>query len=231
MILGNNIQPQIILLNEIHTILHHIKYHDFHIKIFILLQHFLVHATYYFNHHNKHHIFYQNLTHKPIGTICVSGFYCNNEELNLDVSLVQNIFEANLVGCVSILNVAAFDLANRKEGFIIGISSVAGDRGRGSNYLYGSAKSGFNTYLDGLRNKLFKFNVKVITVRPGYVRTKMTSELNLPELLMAEPEEIATDIYTGWKKGKEIIYTKWYWKYIMFVIRNIPSFIFNRMYL
>ena len=67
--------------------------------------------------YNKHHIFYQNLTHKPIGTICVSGFYCNNEELNLDVSLVQNIFEANLVGCVSILNVAAFDLANRKEGF------------------------------------------------------------------------------------------------------------------
>ena len=95
------------------------------------------------------------------------------------------------MGCVSILNVAASDLSHRKEGFIIGISSVAGDRGRGSNYLYGSAKSGFNTYLDGLRNKLFRFDVKVITVKPGYVRTRMTSGMNLPEYLLAEPEEIA----------------------------------------
>ena len=179
--------------------------------------------------YNAHKDFYQNLTHKPIGTICVTGYYCSNEGLNLDVSLVKNIFEANLLGCVSILNVAAFDLANRKEGFIIGISSVAGDRGRASNYLYGSAKSGFNTYLDGLRNKLFSFDVKVITVKPGYVRTKMTYGMNLPEYLLAEPEEIANDIYNGWKNGKEIIYTKWYWKYIMFIIRNVPNFIFKRM--
>jgi decaprenylphospho-beta-D-erythro-pentofuranosid-2-ulose 2-reductase len=179
--------------------------------------------------YNKHTTFYHNLTHKPLGTICVSGYYFKHEDLNLDFALVKNIYEANLLGCVSILNAVALDLSKRKEGFIIGISSVAGDRGRKSNYLYGSAKSGFNIYLDGLRIKLFNFNVKVITVKPGYVKTKMTSGMNLPNSLLAEPEEIAIDIYKGWKTGKDVIYTKWYWRYIMLIIRNIPNFIFKRM--
>ena len=100
----------------------------------------------------------------------------------------QNSFEeslksiqTNFTGLVSILNVVSNDFESRKSGIIVGISSVAGDRGRGSNYIYGSSKSGFTSYLSGLRNRLFNSGVKVITVKPGFIKSKMTSHLDLPK--------------------------------------------------
>ena len=115
------------------------------------------------------------------------------------------------------------------HGFIVGISSVAGERGRQSNYIYGAAKGALSVYLSGLRNRLHKDGVRVITVLPGFIRTKMTEHLDLPENLMAEPAEVAEDIYTAYKKGKEIIYTKWLWRWIMAIIKAIPETVFKRL--
>lgn len=168
---------------------------------------------------------------EPFGVVCVVGYMGDQQkaEQEQDFTETKKIIDANYTGCVSILNIIAGKFEKRKTGFIIGISSVAGDRGRQSNYIYGSAKAGFSAYLSGLRNRLSKSGVHVITVKPGFVNTKMTEGMKLPPLLTAQPEEVAADIYNAWKKGKDIIYTKWFWRYLMLIIRNIPEKIFKRM--
>ena len=122
-----------------------------------------------------------------------------------------------------------FDFEKRGKGIIVGMSSVAGDRGRGSNYIYGSSKSGFTSYLSGLRNRLNKSSVKVITVKPGFIKTKMTSHLELPKILTASPYDISNDIINSIKKGKNIIYSKWFWNWIMLIIKVIPESIFKKL--
>jgi hypothetical protein len=141
----------------------------------------------------------------------------------------QNIIDSNFVGAVSILEPIAADFEKRGHGLIIGISSVAGERGRRSNYFYGAAKGALTIYLSGLRSRLSKRKIRVITVLPGFIQTKMTEHLELPERLSAKPEEVADDIYRAYKKGKDIIYTKWFWKWIMAVIKSIPEKIFKRL--
>jgi short-subunit dehydrogenase len=136
--------------------------------------------------------------------------------------------QTNYTGAVSILNIIAQDFAGRKSGAIAGISSVAGERGRQSNYIYGSAKAGFTAYLSGLRNSLYKDNVHVLTVLPGFVYTKMTENLDLPKLLTANPADVASAVYTGIKKKKNVIYVKWFWRWIMYIIKAIPESIFKR---
>jgi short-subunit dehydrogenase len=105
---------------------------------------------------------------------------------------------------------------------------VAGERGRQSNYLYGAAKSALTTFLSGLRNRLYP-NVRVMTVLPGFVRTRMTEGMKLPQLLMIEPEQVAEDVYRAYKTGEDIVYTAWFWRFIMGIIRNIPETVFKRM--
>jgi short-subunit dehydrogenase len=177
---------------------------------------------------SSHEKFYNDLKTKPLGVIVVSGYMTDQEltQSNWDESL--NTINVNYTGAVSILNIIADSFEKKKQGFIIGISSVAGDRGRKSNYLYGSAKAGFSAYLSGLRNRLYKANVHVLTVKPGFVDTKMTEHLDLPPLLTAQPEDVAKDIYRAQIKGKNVLYTKWLWKYIMLIIKLIPEFIFKK---
>ena len=112
---------------------------------------------------------------------------------------------------------------------MVGISSVAGDRGRKSNYIYGSAKSALTAYLSGLRNRLYDAQVQVLTVKPGFVATKMTAGMDLPEKLTAQPEEVAEDIYKAQQNGKSVIYTKWIWRYVMMIIKMIPEWQFKGM--
>jgi len=121
------------------------------------------------------------------------------------------------------------DFEKRNHDYIIGISSVAGERGRQSNYIYGSAKGSSSVYLSGLRNSLNKSYGKVITVLPGFIRTKMTENMDLPEKLMATPEEVAEYVYKAYRKSKDIVYTKWFWWLIMFIIKIIPEKIFKSM--
>ncbi|MFK7924061.1 MAG: SDR family NAD(P)-dependent oxidoreductase, partial [Bacteroidia bacterium] len=117
----------------------------------------------------------------------------------------------------------------RGSGKIIGISSVAGDRGRASNYLYGSAKAGLTAYLSGLRNRLASKGVHVMTVKPGFVRTAMTENMDLPPVITGEPSKVAKDIIRSVRRGRNVIYTLWMWRYIMLIIRTIPERIFKKL--
>jgi decaprenylphospho-beta-D-erythro-pentofuranosid-2-ulose 2-reductase len=177
----------------------------------------------------SHQAFYEGLKEKPSGVICAVGYLGDQKKAEHDFAEARRITETNYSGCVSVLSVIADDFEKRKEGFIIGISSAAGERGRQSNYFYGSAKAAFTSYLSGLRNRLFKSHVMVITVKPGFVRTAMTEDMELPAALTASPEEVANDIFNAWKKGKDVAYSKWYWKYIMFIVRNIPEKLFKKL--
>jgi decaprenylphospho-beta-D-erythro-pentofuranosid-2-ulose 2-reductase len=146
-----------------------------------------------------------------------------------DFEEVQKTIQVNFTGAVSILNIVANDFEQRGKGSIIGISSVAGDRGRQSNYIYGSAKAGFTAYLSGLRNRLAKSGVHVMTVKPGFCRTKMTENLQLPAALTAEPDQVAHSVFQGLDQKHNVVYTLWMWRWIMLIIRMIPEFIFKKL--
>ncbi len=111
---------------------------------------------------------------------------------------------------------------------IIVISSVAGERGRASNYFYGSAKAGLSTFTDGLRHRLFSKNIHVMTVKPGFLWTKMTAGLPLPAPLTATPEQAAEHIFRAWKRRRGTLYVLPVWRLIMLIIRNLPEAIFLR---
>jgi len=177
----------------------------------------------------QHQTVYDNLREKPLGIVSAVGYLGDQEKAQYDFSEAQKIIETNYTGVVSLLNIVANDFEKRRSGFIVGISSVAGDRGRKSNYSYGSAKAALTAYLSGLRNRLYDAQVHVLTVKPGFVATKMTKDMDLPEKLTAQPEEVAHDIFQAQQKGKNILYTKWIWRWIMLIIKCIPEFQFKKM--
>lgn len=163
------------------------------------------------------------------GLILVAGYLGDHEKAKTDWDESQRILNTNFNGAVSILNLAAQHFENRKSGWITGISSVAGDRGRASNYYYGSAKAGLTAYLSGLRNRLQASGVHVLTVKPGFVATKMTEGLPLPKPLTASAKQVAQASYKAQKKGKNVLYTIWPWFWIMFIIKHIPEGIFKKL--
>lgn len=179
--------------------------------------------------YKSHQTFYDELEEKPFGVISAVGYLGDQEKAQSDFNEAKKIMDTNYTGVVSLFNIIADDFVERRNGFIVGISSVAGDRGRKSNYLYGSAKAALTAYLSGLRNRLYEAQVQVLTVKPGFVATKMTEDMDLPEKLTAQAEEVAEAIYTAQQKGKSVIYTKWIWKYIMLFIKMIPEWQFKRM--
>lgn len=177
---------------------------------------------------NQHASFWNALPVKPDLTICVVGYMNDNEKVIVSGEETKKTIETNYTGPVSILNIIAMDYAARQQGMIVGISSVAGMRGRQSNYIYGSAKAGFTAYLSGLRNKLFHSKVHVMTVLPGFVYTKMTEHLNLPKLLTAQPSDVANAVYKGVRRKKNRIFVKWFWRWIMLIITSIPESMFKK---
>ena len=178
---------------------------------------------------DKHQEFFDSLDNKPIGVISFVGYLADQKVAQKDFNESLKTININYVGNVSIINIFANYYEKEKDGFIVGVSSVAGDRGRKSNYIYGSAKAGFSAYLSGVRNRLSKSNVTVLTVKPGFVDTKMTKNLNLPKKLTASTKEVAQDIFNAQQKRKSILYTKWYWEWIMCIIKHIPETIFKRL--
>lgn len=178
---------------------------------------------------DTHDQFFIDIDPKPDVSICVFGLLGENEKAIVDWSQASKIIHTNYTGAVSILNTIAKFYAERQEGVIVGISSVAGERGRQSNYLYGSAKAGFTAYLSGLRNKLYQRKVHVVTVQPGFVYTRMTENIALPKPLTAKPEEVANAVYNAVKRKKNIVFVKWFWRYIMLIIKNIPEGIFKKL--
>lgn len=176
-----------------------------------------------------HQNFVSNLPSLADITICVFGYLGENEVARKDWNEASKIIHTNFTGAVSILNVISNKYAAQKKGIIVGVSSVAGERGRQSNYIYGSSKAGFTAYLSGLRNRMYHEGVHVLTVQPGFVYTSMTEHLQLPALLTARPEDVAKVVYNSVMDRKNIIYVKWFWRWIMLIIRCIPEFIFKKM--
>lgn len=174
-----------------------------------------------------HETFYHAITPKPDVVIYAIGVLGEQSESERDWNMAAEVIGSNYVGAVSILSIVANDLEQR-GGCIIGISSVAGERGRRSNYIYGSAKAGFSTFLAGLRHRFASTNVTVITVKPGFVATRMTAEMDLPKRLTATPQRVAKAVYNAFASGKHTVYSLGVWRQIMFMVRSLPESIFVR---
>lgn len=177
----------------------------------------------------SHEQFYNDLPEKPDIVICVFGLLGDQVEAQRNWTHCQEIINSNYTGAVSVLNVIANDFERRKKGMIVGISSVAGERGRQSNYIYGSAKAGFTAYLSGLRNRLYRHGVHVLTVKPGFVKTKMIENLDTPGLLTASPKIVGERISRAIVKKKDTIYVLPVWSLIMLVIKIVPESIFKKL--
>lgn len=176
-----------------------------------------------------HEKFFQTLPEKPDVVICVFGLLGDQAEAQKSWKACEEILYTNYVGAVSILNIVANEFEKRGKGTIVGISSVAGERGRQSNYLYGSAKAGFTAYLSGLRNRLYHSKVHVLTVKPGFVKTRMIENLKTPAPVTAQPKKVADHIYKAVRNKKNSIYVLPVWALIMFIIRTIPENIFKKL--
>jgi len=162
------------------------------------------------------------------GVLCAVGYLGEQETAFTDSEEASRIMIGNYTGPALLLDRLANLMIPNKSGFIIGIASVAGDRGRQSNFIYGSAKGGFGLYLQGLRNRLFREGIQVLTVKPGFVDTAMT--YGMPGMfLVAQPEDIGEGIVRAQEKGKDAVYLPGFWRYIMLIIRSIPEKIFKRL--
>lgn len=177
----------------------------------------------------KHEALWKSIADDTQGLFCAVGLLGDQEKARHDMKLAADIFTANFTGIVPILAYAADTFEQRRSGLIAVVSSVAGDRGRASNYTYGSAKAALTAYLSGLRQRLASKGVHVITVKPGFVATQMTEGKDLPVRLTATSQQVAEDILKAVKKRKSVLYTRWYWKWIMALIKCIPDVVFNRM--
>ena len=153
----------------------------------------------------------------PDQKVCEADFSAALSELNI-----------NALGSLSLLNCIANRLERQKSGVIAVITSVAGDRGRQSNYLYGAAKSMVSTYLQGLRNRLHRFGIHVLDIKPGFVDTPMTAAFQ-KGLLWASPQQVARGIVRAIEKKKAVAYVPWFWHCIMGVIKLIPEPLFKRL--
>jgi len=162
------------------------------------------------------------------GIVLAAGSMADQMDAGKDFTLVETMVRVNYLGAMSVLNQCAQYLQDQKSGFIIGISSVAGDRGRQSNYLYGSTKAALTVYLSGLRNAMQAAGVHVMTVKPGFVDTAMTYGVK-GMFLVASPESIGDHIVTALEKKRNVVYLPWFWRYIMLIIRHIPEAIFKRL--
>ncbi len=178
---------------------------------------------------DSHEPFYASLPVTPDITVLVFGYMDENELVTRDSKKLMNTINVNYTGAVSVLNIISRDYIRRNKGVIAAISSVAGERGRAANYIYGSAKAGLTAYLSGLRNEAFSHHVHVATILPGFVYTRMTENMKLSPLLTATPDLVADAVFRAVTKKKDIIYVKWFWKWIMFIIRSIPEFMFKKM--
>lgn len=178
---------------------------------------------------DTHEAFFRSLAVVPDITVLVFGYMDTNEATTTDQLKLLNTIHVNYTGAVSILNIISRTYKSLGTGSIAGISSVAGERGRATNYVYGSAKAGLTAYLSGLRNEMFAHHVHVASILPGFVYTKMTENMKLPALLTATPQQVADTVYAAVDKKKNVVYVKWFWRWIMYIIKAIPEFMFKKM--
>jgi decaprenylphospho-beta-D-erythro-pentofuranosid-2-ulose 2-reductase len=164
---------------------------------------------------------WQSLRPPPRIVVCAVGLLSHASH--------ELVMRTNYLGPSLALERAAALLAAKGGGVVVGISSVAGDRGRASNYVYGSAKAGFTAFLSGLRGRMLELGVRVVTVKPGFVDTAMTRGMALPKSLTAQPEEVAAAIVGAVRGKRDVLYVRPIWRWIMLAIRTVPEPIFKRL--
>lgn len=177
----------------------------------------------------SHAAFLDGLGPLPVVAVSAIGLMGEQTISEHDTQAAALVIRSNFEGPAAILGEIANRMEARGNGAIVGISSVAGDRGRATNYIYGSAKAGFTAWLSGLRNRLAKKGVHVVTVLPGFVDTKMTEGMDLPAKLTAQPDEVAEAIHRAVIRKRNVIYVKPVWQLVMAIIRNIPEPVFKRL--
>ena len=162
------------------------------------------------------------------GVVLCHGLMPPQEELQNDLALARTMVEVNYTSYVALLNLAGEYFETQRRGFVAAIGSVAGDRGRAGNYLYGSTKAALDVLLQGLRQRLAPVRVAVTTIKPGPIDTGMTFGLDkLP--LLASPERAASDIFRAIRRRREIVYTPAPWRFIMLLLQLVPERVWKRL--
>ena len=177
---------------------------------------------------SQHERLVQGLVTVPDVIVCVIGLMPPQAEVEQDQGLAFKVMATNYVFPALILELLAGLCQARGSGSIVGVSSVAGDRGRASNYFYGSSKAGFTAYLSGLRNRLQGSGVHVMTVKPGFVYSRMTESMSLPRRLTVQPDQVAARVLRAVKKKSDVVYVAGIWRWIMLLIRSLPEPVFKR---
>lgn len=165
----------------------------------------------------------------PDVAICVVGALGEQAVGERDGAAAERVMRTNYIGPALLLGALAERFAARGSGVLVALSSVAGERGRASNYLYGSAKAGLTAFLSGLRNRLHPAGVHVVTVLPGFVATRMTDGMALPPALTATPEAVATRVVRAIGERRNVVYAKPLWRPIVAVVRALPEALFKRL--
>lgn len=176
-----------------------------------------------------HEGFVDALPELPRIAVCAVGLMGEQSENEADSDKATLVMRSNFEGPASIFAVLANRFEARGSGTLVGISSVAGERGRATNYVYGASKAGFTAFLSGLRNRLAKKGVHVVTVLPGFVATQMTEGMDLPEKLTATPEAVGEAVTKAVTRQKDVIYVKGLWRLIMLIICTIPERVFKKL--
>jgi short-subunit dehydrogenase len=177
----------------------------------------------------RHGLFLDDLGSLPNVVVCAVGLLGDQAISERDPVSARLVMDTNYVAPALLLGEIANRMEQRRAGTIVGISSVAGERGRASNYVYGSAKAGFTAFLSGLRGRLASRGVRVITVKPGFVATRMTVGMKLPKILTAQPKEVADSLGRAIRGHRDIVYVRGTWSVIMALIRALPDPLVKRL--
>jgi len=170
---------------------------------------------------------YQTLGRFDI-VLIAHGTLGNQKASEASTEVTMQELQTNALSTIALLSRLANMMEKQRHGTLAVISSVAGDRGRPSNYVYGTAKAAVTTFSQGLGARLFKSGVHVLIIKPGMVDTPMTAEMAMPPILVAKPEQIAKDIVKGIENRKDVLYTPWFWKFVMMGIIHLPRTFFKK---
>ena len=159
---------------------------------------------------------------------CFYGVLPDQKQCEASWDHTLDALNTNFISKASLLTLIANKIEKEQNRSLIVVSSVAGDRGRQSNYIYGTGKGALSIFLQGLRNRLQKANCPVITIKPGFIDTPMTESFD-KNFLWASPEKVANDIYHAAIKNRDVVYSPWFWRYIMLIIKCMPERIFKKL--
>ncbi len=165
----------------------------------------------------------------PDEVVIAYGVLGEQAAAELDLAQARALIDTNFTSAALWILALLKDKPASEVFTVLGIGSVAGDRGRGTNFLYGSAKAGLDRFLEGLAHKHAGSSVRVIRVKPGFTDTPMTAAMQKGGPLWATPDRVAADIERAVAKGRRVVYTPWFWWVIMMIIRHLPWFVFRRL--